>query len=248
MLSVGSGVPAPWLSNKILRAKTLIKRWLQKCNYLAECSISGGKDSLVVAHLVTQLDPTIRLVWVNQGPLAEWADCLELIEWMRSISWNVVELCPPRSLLNLYQDLGLPLEGRMTTALDKKINQRLMYEPLAEYRELNGLRGYAWGIRGAESRGRAKYLQAYGDLYQRKDGLWICTPVGWWSTIEIWQYIDAHRLPYPAIYDRDRLTVRNGPPIGTTGVNWGRIAELRRYHPELYQEFAKHFPQIRNYA
>lgn len=46
----------------------------------------------------------------------------------------------------------------------------------------------------------------------------------------------------------DRSNVRNGPPIGTTGVNWGRIAMLRRHFPEFYAEFVKNFPEVANYG
>jgi 3'-phosphoadenosine 5'-phosphosulfate sulfotransferase (PAPS reductase)/FAD synthetase len=92
------------------------------------------------------------------------------------------------------------------------------------------------------------YLKGKGELYQRKDGLWVCSPVGFWSTQDIWCYIDSHQLPYPAMYDRDRLTVRNGPPIGTTGVNWGRLSDLRRYYPEFWAEFCKHFPEVADHG
>jgi hypothetical protein len=50
------------------------------------------------------------------------------------------------------------------------------------------------------------------------------------------------------MYDRDRYSVRNGPPIGTSGVNWGRLAELRRYYPQLWQQFVDKFPNIKSYG
>lgn len=247
MLSYGSGVPCPWLASKLKRAQGTITRWLEATDGRVYASISGGKDSLVACHLIRQHYPECPFVWVNQGPLAEWPDCVELLRHLQTLGWNIVELCPPRSLWMLYQDLGLPLEGTMATSLDAKINQRLFHDPLDEYQELNQTQGYAWGLR-QESRGRSLYLRSKGELYQRTDGGWICSPVGFWKTADIWNYIDAQRLPYPAMYDRDRMTVRNGPPIGTTGINWGRLAELRRYHPEAWDAFASHYPEVRNYA
>lgn len=50
------------------------------------------------------------------------------------------------------------------------------------------------------------------------------------------------------MYDRNRATVRNGPPIGTTGVNWGRLAELRRHYPDIWQQFAEQFPEVRDHG
>jgi len=247
VLSVGTGFPAPWLKKQEAKALAVIQDWLEVCQGQVYCSVSGGKDSLVAADLICQVYPACPLVWVNQGPLAEWPDCVELLEHWRTQGRNLIELCPVRSLWHLYLDLGIPLEGTMATAADKLINKRLMYDPLDEYQELHGIRGYAWGLR-KESRGRAAYLKTHGLLHHRKNGLWICSPVGFWTTEQIWQYIDRHRLPYPAMYDRDRATVRNGPPIGTTGVNWGRLAELRRHHPEIWQQFSSQFPEVRDHA
>ena len=249
MLSVGSGLSAPWLKKKINRAQSVILDWLNKCDRNVYLSISGGKDSLVAASLVLSVYPECPLVWINQGHLAEWEDCVELLYFLRDKKdWNIIELCPTRGLLQLYQEYGIPLEGTMNTKVDKLINKRLMYDVFDEYQETNAIQGYAWGLR-KESKGRTMYLKCHGELYQRKDNdLWICSPVGYWKTEEIWQYIDSQKLPYASIYDRDRMTIRNGCPIGTTGVNWGRIADLKINHPSLYQEFCFYFPEMKNYG
>lgn len=243
----GSGLCFPGVKTRERIAISVIEQWnmLAKgkiCHYL-----SGGKDSLVVGHLICQVKPDCPMVWVNQGPLAEWADCLLLIEVLKKQGWNIQEICPARSLYQLYKEYGVPLEGRMTTRLDTIINQALMYDPIAEYETNYGIQGYAWGLR-QESRVRKMFVYKHGPLYQRTDNRWLCTPIGFWRTTEIWQYIDAHKLPYPAMYDLDRMRVRNGPPIGTTGANWGRLTMLRRHHPELWAEFCREFPQIRDWS
>lgn len=248
MLSYGTGLSVPWLDSKIKRAVAVIAQWVEKTDSQVYLSISGGKDSLVAGDLIRRVYPQCPMVWVNQGYLAEWDDCIELLYHLRDdCNWNIIELCPPRGLLQLYRDYGIPLEGTMNTKQDKIINQKLIYDALNEYQENNNIKGYAWGLR-KESKGRAMYLKCHGELYRKKDGLWICSPVGFWKTEEIWQYIDRFKLPYASIYDKDRMTVRNGCPIGTTGVNWGRIAELKINYPHIYQEFCYYFPEIKNYG
>jgi phosphoadenosine phosphosulfate reductase len=248
MLNQGSGICYSWLTNKINKSLEIITEWLQQTNYQVYCSISGGKDSLVVSHLITSIYPDCPLVWVNQGYLAEWSDCVELIDYLRT-QYNIIELCPVRDLWHLYLDLGLPLEGTMATKQDKIINQKLIYDPLQEYQELNQAKGYAWGIRKQESKGRAIYLKKYGLIHtNKKDGLIVCSPIGFWSVNDVWQYIDMNKLYYPAMYDLDRNSIRNGCPIGTTGVNWGRLTQLRKHYPELYFEFVNTFPEIANYV
>lgn len=250
MINFGSGIEAVWLKKKMEGAIALIETWLWACNGSVYCSISGGKDSLVTSYLILQVYPECPLVWVNQGHLAEWPDCVELIQYLKDeLNWNIIELCPPRDLWHLYQDYGVPLEGKMDSKLDKTINQKLIYDPLNEYQEINNIQGYAWGIRAQESRNRAMFLKKHGLLHYRKDNnLWVCSPIGFWKTKEIWQFIDWQRLPYPAMYDRDRMSIRNGPPIGTTGVNWGRLSELRRYYPDYWQQLVTQFPELRSYG
>jgi 3'-phosphoadenosine 5'-phosphosulfate sulfotransferase (PAPS reductase)/FAD synthetase len=247
MLAKGSGQSAPWLTQKVKRAYSVIEQWIHHTSGNVYASVSGGKDSLVMAHLIRQVLPDCPFVWVNQGPLAEWPDCVELLYSLKDKGWNIVELCPAQSLWNLYRQYGVPLDGKMTTKIDKIINQKLMYDPLDQYQDSHHIRGYAWGIR-KESKGRIKYLISKGELYQRIDRIWVCSPVGFWSTQDIWNYIDKESLDYPAFYDENRMTVRNGPPIGTTGINYGRLARIRRFYPEVWDIFSKHFPEVVNYV
>jgi len=247
-LSFGSGVNAIWLTRKRDKALALIKKWLDLCEYRVYCSISGGKDSLVTAHLIRQVYPECPLLWVNQGHLAEWDDCVELLYYLRdNLGWNVIELCPPFGLMQLYRKFGLSFEGQFT-ALDRKHCHELLLKPLGEWAELHGIRGYAWGLR-QESRGRKEYLRSKGLLYTRTDGMVVCSPVGYWTTEDIWHYIDWQKLPYAAIYDREgRLTFRNGCPIDTALSSWGRMADLRKKYPHIYHEFVALFPEVANYG
>jgi len=247
MLRHGSGMPAPWLKRKVTKALDVIREWVEVSGGHVYGSVSGGKDSLVMAHLIRSVYPDCPFVWVNQGHLAEWPDCIELLMYLRDQGWNIVEICPPLGLIQLFRKYGMAFDGQFT-ALDRKHIEELLLKPLAEYCEINGVRGYAWGLR-KESRGRSLYLQSKGELYQRKDGIWVCSPVGFWKTQDIWSYIDAHRIPYAAVYDKHgRDTVRNGCPIDTALSNWGKLSWLRKYEPEVFEEFCGYFPEVRNYA
>lgn len=240
-------MPAPWLRRKITKADALIQQWLEASDWRVYGSISGGKDSLVMAHLIRRSFPDCPFVWVNQGHLAEWPDCIELLNHLRDCGWNIVEICPPLGLIQLFRKYGMAFDGQFT-ALDRKHIEELLLKPLAEYCEINGVRGYAWGLR-KESRGRSLYLQSKGELYRRKDGMWVCSPVGFWKTQDIWCYIDATRLPYAAVYDKyGRESFRNGCPIDTALSNWGKLSWLRRHEPEVFEELCGYFPEVRNHA
>jgi 3'-phosphoadenosine 5'-phosphosulfate sulfotransferase (PAPS reductase)/FAD synthetase len=247
-ITIGSGLNAVWLQRKKDKAIALIKEWLELCDYQVYGSISGGKDSLVMAHLIREVFPDCPFLWVNQGHLAEWDDCIELLYYLRDeLKWNIIELCPPLGLMQLYRKLGMSFDGQFN-ALDKKQCHELLLYPLNEWAEMHNIKGYAWGLR-QESRGRKEYLRSNGLLYTKKDGIVICSPIGFWTTEDIWHYIDWQKLPYATIYDVEgRMTFRNGCPIDTALSNWGRMAHLRKNYPKIYFEFAALFPEVKNYA
>lgn len=246
-INYGSGLDVPWIKSKEERAFSVIKDWFEKCDYKVYCSISGGKDSLVAADLITRVFPGCPLVWVNQGHLAEWDDCIELINLWKSQGRNVVELCPPLGLIQLFKKYGMAFDGRFTS-LDKKHCQELLIKPLSEYQEMNGIQGYAWGLR-KESRGRSLFIRSRGELTQLKNHLWLCTPLAFWTTEDIWLYIDKYKLPYAAIYDTEgRNVFRNGPPIDTALANWGKLTVLRARHPKIWDEIIQVFPEYQNHV
>jgi 3'-phosphoadenosine 5'-phosphosulfate sulfotransferase (PAPS reductase)/FAD synthetase len=212
-------------------------------------SVSFGVDSLAAYHLARQINPDVIGLWVNQGPFAEWPDCLALKDLMTAQGMRLVELEPDISLMDWYRANGIPLAAGMTSKDDKDLNEDLMYAPIRRYNESAKMQGHAWGLRAqGENRRRGMLISQKGEIYQRKDGFWVASPVARWSKAEIFAYLDSNALPYPAMYDLNRAEIRNGPPIGTTGVNLGRIAKLKQYFPQIYRVFAAEFPEIQRFA
>ena len=247
-INFGTGMRAPWLARKIERARHIIQEWLEVCEWKVYGSISGGKDSLVMAYLIHSVYPECPFVWVNQGHLAEWDDCIKLLYFLKeNYKWNIVELCPPLGLIQLFKKFGMAFDGHFT-ALDRKHCEELLLKPIEEFAETNGIRGYAWGLR-KESKGRSMFLKKHGELYQKVDGSWVCSPVGFWTTQDIWSFIDANKIPYAAVYDKyGRDTFRNGCPIDTALASMGKLAWLRKNEPSIFEEFSSIFPEVRNYA
>lgn len=217
-------------------------------------SVSFGKDSLVAWHLAEQIIPSIPAAWVNQGPLAEWPDCLALKEVLvQSHGMVLHEVAPDRTLYQGMQHYGVPMSSDMSLPEDKAINRDLLYAPLVRFQAQHGYAGHIWGLRGVnephrEGVHREILLKKRGLLYQRQDGLWVCSPVGHWTTREIFAYIDLHGLPYPAMYDLDRESIRNGSPIDPAVVNLGRIRQLHRHFPAIYRLVVQAFPALAQYG
>lgn len=238
------------IAQKMNVALTLIAAWWEKVEGHGYVSVSFGKDSLVAWHLAQQVVPDIPAMWVNQGPLAEWPDSLALKDKLvQEHAMLLYEIIPDCTLYAWYRQHGIPVSAAMDSKEDKALNDALMYMPVRRFMHTHDGRGTLWGLRGVqepyrEGLHREILLNKRGLLYKRKDGQWICSPVGRWTTHEIWAYIDIHTLPYPAMYDIDRASIRNGPPLGTSAMNLGRIAMLHQYFPEIYRLVSAHFPRL----
>jgi 3'-phosphoadenosine 5'-phosphosulfate sulfotransferase (PAPS reductase)/FAD synthetase len=241
------------LQRKTAAALRVIADWWEKVQERGYVSVSFGKDSLVAWHLAQQV-AAVPAAWINQGPLAEWPDCLALKERLTTQhGMELHELAPDVSLYEGMRRHGVPISADMSTPADKAINQDLLYAPLHRFQQAHGWRGHIWGLRGVEEPHREGMhreilLNSRGLLFQRADGLWICSPVGRWTALEIWAYIDLHGLPYPAMYDVDRTRIRNGSPIDPAAINLGRIRQLHRDFPSIYRLVVDAFPVLAAYA
>lgn len=234
------------LTAKIEKAIATINKLHESTRGCWYVSLSFGVDSLVAYHLAKAIFCSPKAVWVNQGKFAEWSDCLALKEVLVQEGMHLVELEPDTTLYEWYQKHGIPLGASMSNTADKALNEALMYAPIRRFNEQEGMKGHAWGLRAnGESRHRGMLISKRGELYQRiHDGFWVASPVARWTKAEIFAYIDLHQLPYPAMYDLNREEIRNGPPIGATACNLGRIAQLKAYFPQVYRVFVTEFPEI----
>lgn len=213
-------------------------------------SLSFGVDSIVSDHLTRQINPLIPAMWVNQGSLAEWPDCLALKDMMVAQGLPLVEIQPDITLYDWYRTRGIPQGSSMSNAEDDHLNEALMYAPIRRYQHLNEVKGIVWGLRWKGEGGhRVFVIKQHGELYTRKaDGITVCSPVGNWTKAEIFAYVELHGLPYPAMYDLNRAEIRNGPPIGVSALNLGRVMKLKMYFPDIWRVVISEFPEMQRYT
>lgn len=237
------------IAKRSVKALAKLARFFDLVEDAGYVAVSFGVDSLVAYHLARRINPAVRVAWVNQGPLAEWPDCLAVKDLMVSKGLPLTEIAPDVTLYDWYKTHGISLAANMNNAEDERLNKALIYDPIERYHRETGRRGIVWGLRWrGEGNHRAFVIKGNGELYQRKaDSMWVCSPVGNWSKSEIWAYIDLFGLPYPAMYDLDREKIRNGPPIGVTGLHMGRLVRFRMLFPEMWRVFVLEFPEIQRY-
>jgi phosphoadenosine phosphosulfate reductase len=197
-------------------------------------STSFGIQSAVMLHLVTSVIPDIPVIWVDTG-------------YLPAKTYRFADALSDRLNLNLkvYQSPMSParmeaLYGQLWTHQDveslNRYDQIRKVEPMQ--RALTELGATAWlaGLRRDQTSHR-KTL----DIVNRQQNLYKILPILDWNAKTVYEYLQAHDLPYHPMFDEGYVTVgdwHSSRPITATD---GHERDTR-FHG-LKQECGLHLPQ-----
>lgn len=181
---------------------------------LGYCSVSWGKDSVCVAHLVAQLAPHVPLVWVRIEPIAN-PYCPLVRDVFR-------ERFPgqPYEEIEVWcrYDEG---EWKSTDAAEEGFEQASRKYPGA----------YISGIRAKESGTRRLRCARWGEQTSN-----TVAPLAWWSGRDVFAYLAEHDLPIHPAYAMNmagaisRERIRVSSVGGRRGDGRGRSEWEARYY------------------
>jgi len=183
--------------------------------------VSWGKDSTVLAHLVTMCSVTVPLVWVRVEPIAN-PDCsLVRDEFLSAHDIEYVEL----EVWCTWSDGEYHATGTLE-------------QGFAEAGRRYGARHIS-GVRADESGARKTRMRRHGHNTRRTSA-----PIGWWTGEEVYAYLYRHALPvHPAyamslrgLLDRNRIRVASLG--GKRGEGFGRAEWEQRYYPDAMRRLA----------
>ncbi|MFM7472101.1 MAG: phosphoadenylyl-sulfate reductase [Nodosilinea sp.] len=197
-------------------------------------STSFGIQSAVMLHLVTQVVPTIPVIWVDTGylPVETYRFAEELTGRLHLNLKVYQSALSPARMEALY---GRLWEQSELAALNR-YDQIRKVEPMQ--RALRDLASTAWltGLRADQTNHR-RSLQRIG----QQDGYYKLMPILRWNAREIYQYLVAHDLPYHPLFDKGYVTVgdwHSSRPLTATDSD-ERDTRFRG----LKQECGLHLPQ-----
>lgn len=237
----------PAYRKKLRKSQEVAKEIINKANK-PFVSVSWGKDSIVVAHLLWEQYPDIQMIWSDRGEEGEYPETYDLVErWKEEFGISLLSLKPEMSMFEIYRKYGVPeVTSDHTRDIVKNIN---LVQTIDRYAKENNYDGRIMGLRIEESRGRAHLGKLKGPLfYSKTQQLWICNPIIYWTARDVWAYIVTNDLPYHPLYDQNQIKNREEIRLS----NWsgvfdfqnGRVVELKMNHPELFEKIAKEFPEV----
>jgi len=207
-------------------------------------SFSGGKDSLVMLHLVLEQKRVPVVYWDADASNPDTENFLELIvdKWDLDMIRFKTE-----SMMSVFRKYGIN-----HPKIEEKTMLATVYRPIKKLMRDYDFDGVFVGLREEESFGRRQLIRHKGSVFWNKSqGILECLPVAYFSVQDIWAYITSHDLPYNAVYDRQSLPrneIRVSYWCGESAREFGRFVWLKKEYPDLYNKFAAEFPEVREWC
>ena len=172
----------------------LVEAGLAKCDH-PYIAFSGGKDALVVAHMVHAVAPDTQMIYsddelillehndyINRVKAREGDRLMIVSTQAQHNGWFYPWFDPP-----FWHD---PHPAMQWIGGNIDVRAKSM-----------GYDGVFRGLRAQESRGRAIRLSKTQGIGQRR-GITTIDPIRDWTVEQVWDYIEAHNLDYCPVYDR----------------------------------------------
>ena len=239
-------VMLPVYRRRVAQAQKWVREALELCEnpYIA---FSTGKDSTVMADMVWREQPEVPAVYFDAD--ACFPESIELLERYEQRGRNIV-VWKTEPILDTMERVGGPTSPRSDAATMRST----VYEPIEALLAAHEYDCSFVGLRADENKDRKRAMQIRGPrFYSKRDGILVCWPIGWLTFEDVWAYILSEDVDYCAVYDRQ---FEMGLPwedcrlsycYGETKHTHGRWAILARGWPEIFNQFARRFPEIRRF-
>lgn len=184
--SVGRKPAETYSRQKLESSKRILSEFLMDYPNVV-IAFSGGKDSIVAAHLAAQLgvrDAVCETSFCFPQQVADFKISAEQlgihVAYRESLTWEWLAKNPRWVMTPLAE------QGQFYA-----LRQQRTVKTYARDRQYQGV---IYGRRTEENTVKSP-------LYSTADGLWHCHPLRDWKTAEVWAYIREHELHYPSIYE-----------------------------------------------
>jgi len=224
--------------SKVKKSFEIIEDALSQCK--KPCvSFSGGKNSLVVLHMLLQFKPDIHVAFVNTTN--EFPETVRYVRWLAK-EWdlNFIEVKPqhPWNFKKVVKCFGFPKPDRWANG-EPHCCYLLKTKPILELFKRERFDGNFTGLSAFESRARmmnfllkgcmikTKYI---GSSYRLPFEILSVKPIYFWNDDDVWRYIKENNLPVNPVYEKYGIE-RCGCMLCTGHKNWQ--SQLAKINPKL---------------
>lgn len=203
-------------------------------------SLSWGKQSIVVAHMLYQVAPGTPMYF-----LASWES------WAMHDFERVIDIFCRRWPINLRIVQTDHVSG---TDRSWKEARDAGDDDLASMTPRERWDGWYWGLAKDESRFRRLSLsttwdgQPHPTILRYSDGRLRCCPLANWTLLDLAAYIGEHDIPLLSAYHEGGLEARTTARLTKRAAEAGGVAAIRRRDVAAFNRLCARFPELRVYG
>jgi 3'-phosphoadenosine 5'-phosphosulfate sulfotransferase (PAPS reductase)/FAD synthetase len=205
----------------------------------AYVSVSFGKQSVCLAHMIYQIAPQIPMYFLASEESWWIHNFQEVIETFLA-QWPIE--------LTIVQTLNITNSESWQESRDKG-QWDLQTMTKREYWD-----GWYWGLSKGESADRERTLssrwkgQPHPTIFKYVDSKYRCCPIMEWELLDLAAYISEHNLPLLNLYKEQGLQVRTTARVTRMMADYGGLARSKCENLEGFNRFAAEFPEVRCYT
>ncbi len=206
----------------------------------AYASISFGKQSICLAHMLYQIEPSMPMFF-----LASWESFM-LYDYE-----SVIDSFTRRWPINLTIVRADNVTGNTLTWKQTRDMGQYDLQNMCNRRDWDG---WYWGLSKEESQGRRCTLsvrwdgQVHPTVFRYADQKYRCCPLMNWTLLDIAAYVQEHDIPLLDIYRKYGLGVRTTARLTRNAAELGGVALLKHMATERLNRIAARFPELRGYT
>jgi len=204
-------------------------------------SISFGKDSICLAHMLYRIAPGLPMYF-----LASWESFI--IHNYDEVIESFIAKWPINLNIVMADNVSQNLDASWKKTRD--IGQR----DLQNMCNREDWDGWYWGLAKDESKGRRMTLsckwggQPHPTIFRYTDGKYRCCPLMNWNMKDIAAYVQEHGLPLLDIYRQYGLEMRTTARVTRNMAELGGVAYLKQLSTEKLNRLTARFPELRCYV
>lgn len=213
-------------------------------------SVSGGKDSTAMAHLVNSTCGYDYLV-VSEKDDMDFPGEREFVEKFCGIfGYNLRIITPEVDMWELAgkADFTEDIHSKGTDFSDESF-----YELLKSFQREGGYNGVFLGLRAEESKKRTWNRKKRGHIYENKE--WcqvVCCPLADWTAKDVFAYLFSNDVPIMDVYFKTKFVgspekIRKSWVLPSGQASQGQALWLKYYYPELFDRLSMINLKMRSY-
>lgn len=213
---------------------------MRKLAPIAYASISFGKQSICLAHMLYQAMPKLPMYF-----LASW-ESFKMHNY-RDVIDRFCECWP----INLHI---VTADNVTNNTLDWKETRDIGFRDLQKMCDPADWDGWYWGLVKEESFGRYMTLsyrwkgQPHPTIFKYVDGKYRCCPLAEWDIQDIAAYVGEYDLPMLNTYKRNGLHARTTARITRDMAELAGVALMKHDNVSAFNEIVARFPNLRRFT